>query len=228
MKTYIIADVHGEFEKLLACLKAVNFDYEKDKLIQLGDVVDRGANSYKVVKELLKIKNLVAIRGNHDATWMESIETGQNILYSQGGRETLLSYTRDCNCDGDPTKIPVEHQLFFKNQKNYYIDEDNNLFIHGGFNRHETLQEQEEESSNFYWDRDLFLSALSYESMKDHTHKFKYKQEFNTIFVGHTPTTYWDSLVPMKAANIINLDTGCGKGGLLTIMNLQTKEYFQF
>ena len=38
---------------------------------------------------------------------------------------------------------------------------------------------------------------------------------------------YWNITTPMQAANIINLDTGSGKGGLLTIMNLETKEYWQ-
>jgi serine/threonine protein phosphatase 1 len=227
MRKFIIADIHGEYDKLMECLQAVDFDYENDQLIQLGDIVDRGPKSYECVEELLKINNLIAIRGNHDATWMESFETGKNMLYDQGGRETLLSYTRSTDCENDPTRIPVEHQLFFKNQRNYYIDENKNVFVHGGFNRHQPLEDQQEDESIYYWDRDLFLAALSYEAMKDKTHSFKYKDDINEIFVGHTPTTYWGSSVPMKAANITNLDCGSGKGGKLVIMNLETKEYFQ-
>ena len=55
-KTYIIGDIHGVYDKLINCLQQVNFNYESDTLIQLGDVVDRGPDSYLVVEELLKMK----------------------------------------------------------------------------------------------------------------------------------------------------------------------------
>jgi len=222
-KRYVLGDIHGEYKQLMAVLKAVDFDYENDHLIQLGDVVDRGAESFECVEELLKIKNLIAIRGNHDATWFDSLRTGtQNILFNQGGKQTYASYIKHC---GTLDAIPNAHLQFFKNQFAYYQDGHKNLFIHGGFNRHKMLEYQEQ---NIYiWDRDLWLAALSYEAMKDQTHPFKYKDEFKEIFIGHTPTTYWDCPTPMHAANIWNLDTGCGKGGLLTIMNIETKEYVQ-
>lgn len=225
MKTFVLGDIHGMYDKLVEALKLANFDYNNDTLIQLGDIVDRGPKSYECVEELLKIKNLIAIRGNHDATWTGSLDTGKNWLYDQGGRETLLSYTRSTDCGNDPTRIPVEHQLFFANQKNYYVDKDNNLFIHGGFNRHLPLAEQDQEV--FLWDRDLFLAALSYKAMQQNEHPFKYKDNFKEIFIGHTPTTYWNSTVPINAANIWNVDTGSGKGGLLTIMDIKTKEFWQ-
>lgn len=228
-RRFVIGDIHGEYEKFLGVLKLVNFDYKNDLLISLGDVVDRGLKSYECVEELLKIKNLIAIRGNHDATFRDSTINGINILYNQGGRETMLSYQRNYEqCDNNPTKIPFKHYNFFHNiQINYYIDEFNNLFVHGGFNRHKEINKQEE--NVYYWDRDLFLAALSYKSMKKNNHPFKTKTKFNKIFVGHTPTPYWETDQPIQAANIWNIDTGCGKGNYpLTIMNIDTEEYFQY
>jgi serine/threonine protein phosphatase 1 len=225
MRTFIIGDIHGEYNRLMSCLKAVKFDYDNDRLIQLGDVCDRGPDSYLVVEELLKIKNLIAIRGNHDECFFESTKTGRNVLYDQGGRETLLSYTRAVNCDGDPTKIPETHKKFYQDQLPYFIDENNNLFIHGGFNRHLKIKNQD--PNVFIWDRDLWLSALSFQSMKNNEYKFKIKDNFNHVYIGHTPTQYHGSDRPMTAANITNLDTGAGKGGILTIMNLETKEIYQ-
>lgn len=220
MNTYTIGDIHGEVDKLKGLLKLINFDYENDRLIQLGDVVDRGSSSYEVVEELLKIKNLVAIRGNHDSCWFDYLKGLPSVLWNQGANETWYSYERN-------GIKPEVHFDFFKNQVNYYIDEDNNLYVHGGFNRHKHIDEQEEHV--YYWDRDLFLAALSYESMKDNEHPFKMKDEFNTIFIGHTPTIYWEQTTPIKAANIINVDTGCGKGDYpLTAINVRTKEIFQF
>jgi serine/threonine protein phosphatase 1 len=52
--------------------------------------------------------------------------------------------------------------------------------------------------------------------------------KFKNVFIGHTPTTNWNTSQPIFAANIINVDTGAGfKNGRLTIMNLETQEYFQ-
>lgn len=225
MNRYIVGDIHAEYDKFITCLNAVRFDYENDQLIQLGDVCDRGADTFKVVEELLKIKNLIAIKGNHDETFRESLTTGKNILYTQGGKETLSSYTRGTNCNGDPTKIPQKHKDFFENQLWYYKDEENNLFIHAGFNRHKKLEDQD--NTVFIWDRDLFMAALTWQAMEDKTYKFKYKEKLNNIYIGHTPTQYFGQTTPIQAANILNIDTGCGKGGILTIMNLDTKEYYQ-
>ncbi len=57
-------------------MKKSRFDYNKDKLIILGDVVDGGYNSYLVVEELLKIKNKIFIIGNHDKWFTNHIKSG--------------------------------------------------------------------------------------------------------------------------------------------------------
>ena len=85
---------------------------------------------------------------------------------------------------------------------------------------------------------------MSYEAMNDKTHPFKINGDYKTIFIGHTPTTYWNEkeeirngiivqkgnpiTTPIRAANIWNIDTGAAYGGNLTIMNIDTEEYFQF
>lgn len=240
MRRFVMGDIHGDVEKLKAVLKAVNFDYEKDELIQLGDIVDRGLYSYECVEELLKIKNLIAIKGNHDSCFYDSIKFGNpNVLFNQGGKETLQSYIKNCNpekeiffkfsgyhTDFDYDDYPITHVNFFANQKNYYLDQENNFFVHGGFNRHKLIEEETDQEI-FYWDRDFFLAAKSYASMKQNTYPFKIKNNFKEVFIGHTPTTYFGETTPIHVANVWNLDTGCGKGGLLTIMNIETKEYVQ-
>jgi serine/threonine protein phosphatase 1 len=219
-RTFVMGDIHGEDYRLKECLKSVDFDYDNDTLIQLGDVVDRGYDVYECVEILMSIKNLIPIRGNHDEEWLIGLKTGQPTgLWGQGGKETLASYL-------DRKVNPEVHFEFFANQLPYYIDKNNNLFIHAGFNRHYPLVEQTE--LQYYWDRDLWLAALSFGKMREGGYKFKIKDNFKEIFIGHTPTTYFDSTKPMQAANIWNIDTGSGKGGLLTIMNLETKEFNQF
>jgi len=239
MRRFAIGDIHGMHDKLIKCLESVNFDYKNDELIQLGDVVDRGGYSFECIEELLKIKNLKAILGNHDERFFHGLLCGQYDLYNQGAMETLRSYINNCkidkpllpNCEVNMSDIPDSHFRFFKDQLDYYIDEDNNCFVHGGFNRHKLIEETGKTHghiSDLFWDRDLWSSAVGFSRMKNNPHKFKIKNNFKEIFIGHTPTLYWDSEKPMKCANIWNLDTGCGKGGFLTIMNIETKEYIQF
>lgn len=226
MRRFVMGDIHGCHDKLLACLDSVKFNYDNDTLIQLGDVVDRGVDTYMCVETLLSIKNLISIRGNHDEAWLKALKSGDidsNMLWNQGARETSQSYTRR------GIQPEIHFEFFFK-QLPYYIDKDNNLFIHGGFNRHHLLEEQSE--LQYYWDRDLWMAAMGYKAMlrnpDNPRYPFKMKQKFNEIFIGHTPTTYWNSKEPINAANIWNVDTGSGKGGMLTIMNIDTKEFKQF
>lgn len=259
MRTFICGDIHGSYKALLQCIERSGFDYENDTLIQLGDVVDGWNQVYECVEELLKIKNLIHIKGNHDDWFLKFIEYGLHPTnWLQGGEGTLQSY---CNALGKEywvsrvggggyngnlleSDIPVSHRKFFSTQARYYKDNNNNIFVHGGFNRHEPLSNQHE-AQIFWWDRDLWLSALSYNTIKNKTLSFRIKEPCNEIFIGHTATVNWNSKeertkngillsskgdpidYPMHAANIWNLDTGAGFKGKLTFMNLETKEYYQ-
>ena len=240
MSKYVIADIHGEYTKLVKCIESINLTRE-DTLIFLGDYVDRGSQSYEVIEYLIGLANkyqCIFLRGNHDDWWYDYIKTGIHPALQQGGRETLLSYILNCeenygfDRDTYQIKMPDTHVQFFKNLLSYYIDEELNLFVHGGFNRHYLIEEQQ--SDIFWWDRDLLHQARSYSSMRNTEYPFKIKGckegKFKEIFVGHTPVQYFDSTIPLNYSNIWVLDTGAGKfkDGTVTIMNVDTKEFKQF
>lgn len=242
-RTLVIGDIHGNYKGLIQALQRSNFDYENDTLISLGDVVDGHSQSYEVVEELLKIKNLIAVKGNHDDWFNTWIKTGNNPTnWGQGQAATGYSYMRYL---GIPETlnglmynliyqdVPFEHRKFFATQLPYYLDNENRLFIHGGFNRHYPLDEQDE--FTFWWDRDLWGQALSYKSMTGnpkpdgtfHKPKFKMVGDFKEVFIGHTSTQFWGENQPMNAANIWNMDTGGGWFGFVSIMDINTKEVWQ-
>lgn len=224
-RRFCLGDLHGELDKLKECLQLVNFDYEIDELIQIGDICDRGPDVYGCVEELKKIKNLICLRGNHDEEWLYYLKEGLLGMTGQGAEETLLSYT-------NIGLAPHVHLDFFKNQKKYYIDEDNNLFVHAGITRNRKITEQHE--LTLYWDRSMFKEAINAEringkteDVRDHV-QFKTEENFAKIFIGHTPTLHWGIETPFKAMNVINVDTGCGKGPFpLSIMNIDTEEFWQ-
>lgn len=225
-KTYVLGDLHGRYDKLINVLKLANFDYETDTLISLGDIVDRGPDSYLCIEELLKIKNLIAIQGNHDECWFRSLKSGQisdGLLWKQGAINTYQSYL-------DAGINPEIHFDFFNNQIKYHIDSEKRYFVHGGFNRHYPI-DQQMDPTVFTWDRDLWGQVLSYKNMNEEAKKYPFKiyGKPKEIFIGHTPTLYWNNPQPMQAENIWNIDTGCGKSkeALLTIMEVETKQFYQ-
>ena len=242
-KTFCVGDLHGNYKALLQCLERSNFDYENDKLIQLGDIVDGWSETVECVKELMKIKNLILIKGNHDDWFMRWVKTNRHPAnWQQGGKPTLKSYISNFNPNAEliehyslnqtsflPSDVPQKHIDFFNQMKPYHI-EDNNLFVHGGFNRHFDIEDSVYNSENvLMWDRDLWMSALSFQSMSKNSidARFNMYNKFDNVFIGHTSTINWGTTEPMNAANIWNLDTGAGYKGRLTIMNVETKEYFQ-
>lgn len=235
-KTFVIGDIHGAYKSLKQCLERSEFDYENDILISLGDICDGWNEVYECIEELLKIKNLIIIKGNHDDSFIHWMNTGKHIYsWLQGAYSTAESYIRHADrkiniyphnggfiTDLTYIDLPVSHREFFNKMKYYYIDSKNRGFVHGGFDRHFTIPDNV--ISTLMWDRELFNQALSH-SEKDKP--FKIKGDYTEVYIGHTTTEHWGKIIPMKAANIWNLDTGAGWTGKLTIMNIDTKEYYQ-
>lgn len=98
--TYVIGDVHGEFD----CLRRLVEKLPKEsKLIFVGDLVDRGRKSKEVV-EFVKNNNFLCVLGNHEKMMIEYVDEFEKtypnlpcmIYYHRwihnGGKQTLLSY----------------------------------------------------------------------------------------------------------------------------------------
>lgn len=229
MRRFVLGDVHGRYSALLEVLKKSKFDYKKDKLIVLGDIVDGGNKTFEVVEELLKIKNLVFILGNHDIWFMNAWgqELVPNLWVHQGGDKTLESYRLPTKVQGyvvddtelpKPLLIPITHQDFF-NTGVYYFVEDNMVFVHGGFDPKVPIEKQTKEFIT--WDRELIQISKS-----------EPIAQYLKVFVGHTTTQMISDVhknwtKPIKYTNLICMDTGAGWNGKLTIMNIDTEEYWQ-
>ena len=238
-RTFVMGDIHGAYLALRQCLERSGFDYQKDTLIQLGDVVDGYGESFETVEELLKIKNLISIIGNHDAWFAEFIQTDFHpYFWNYGGEATIRSYLAQTGKLGtcfrtgtgfktslNSSDIPPRHRKFFNSQKLYYIDEKGNCFVHAGFKQNIPFSAQEH--TEYYWNRKLWEDAIGYKLAGMSSDKFEMATTFTHIFLGHSSTTNWESDKPLTAMNITNLDTGAGHSGRLTIMDIETREYWQ-
>ena len=216
MKRFVIADIHGNFKALKQCLEISKFDYDKDLLISLGDEVDGYPDSFLVVEELMKIKNIILCRGNHNEWFLNWVKTGStpSIWFRQGGDATLRSYNFTVN---------MKHYNYLNSAVKYYRSKDNKFFVHGGYDIN--FNPLKQELNEYVWNRSLIYVAKNPErhTTKQLTNLFK----FNEIFVGHTTTEHFNSKEPLNFSNLWMLDTGCGWQGRLTIMNVDTKEYYQ-
>uniref|UniRef100_UPI00286E8F8F metallophosphoesterase n=1 Tax=Chamaesiphon sp. VAR_69_metabat_338 TaxID=2964704 RepID=UPI00286E8F8F len=65
MRSIVIGDIHGCYNELLDLLAKVSIS-DTDRLISLGDIVDRGADSVKVYDFLKNRPNSIVLMGNHE------------------------------------------------------------------------------------------------------------------------------------------------------------------
>ena len=211
MKTFVIGDIHGAHKALIQCLERSNFDYTQDTLISLGDVADGWPETFECFEELLKIKHLIYVRGNHDQWLKDWLHRGKqpDIWTMQGGQNTLKSYLKE-----DPRKWK-KHLDFLSKTPFYYVDPKNRCFVHGGVSQVHTPIE-ECDKMFLAWDRELW----------DNRHHLQPIPEFKEVFVGHT-SIYRFSHFPANYANVWFLDTGGGWEGKLTIMDINSHEFWQ-
>lgn len=239
-RIFCLGDLHGNYRAFKQVLERSGFDYNNDLLITLGDIVDGYSETYECVEELLKIKNRIDIRGNHDEWFVHWLYQGIHpASWNQGGKATYKSYWKHCKPNealGDsyhlnPADVPRSHMRFFTEQQTFYVDDQNRLFVHGGFNRHFSISDKTFNHRDILiWDRDLIMQAMSSAARtqeEQKKHPFKTKDNFSKIFVGHTSTIYWGDNKPIKAGQVWDLDTGAGWQHKLTIMNVNTEEYWQ-
>ncbi len=248
MRTLVVGDIHGGLRALKQVLERCEFDNSKDKIIFLGDYSDGWSETAELIEFLIELNiksesRHIFLRGNHDA-WAEEWIKYENInpnWYNQGGKSTIDSYIRT-NLQND-----IKHLNFYNSLHNYYIDNENRGFVHGGFTSRKGLG-HEPNQSIYYWDRDLWALAMithgkihEFNGIENYRRFEKHKE----LFIGHTTTMMYNNkphypefnnpdqnkqgyiTVPMNRCNVWNLDTGAGFSGKLTIMDIDTKEYWQ-
>ncbi|KDN55233.1 metallophosphoesterase family protein [Flavobacterium seoulense] len=226
MRTLVIGDIHGGLRALHQIIERAKVT-SKDKLIFLGDYVDGWSQSPEVIDYLIQLNitnDCVFIRGNHDELllhWLKD-NTDNLLWYNHGGEATVIAYEKV----SDATK--QSHILFLQSLKDYYLDDQQRLFIHAGFTNMNGIN-FEYFPRLFYWDRTLWETALALDPNMLPT-DLLYPKRFtlyNEIYIGHTPVTRIGETVPIKKACIWNVDTGAAFKGPLTIMDIDTKEFWQ-
>ena len=182
-----IGDIHGEITKLESLIENLHLQ-NGDKLIFLGDYIDRGLFSKQVVDKVIELSKYYEcefLMGNHEYNMMRASEGDEKIIplfYINGGYRTVDNY-------GDIENILKIHGDFYTNLKYYYLTDDF-LFVHAGIHPQKPLEDQEE-----------FKMLTIRDDFINHKHILKQK-----VIFGHTPFE-----TPHVEDDKIGIDTGCGK-----------------
>lgn len=122
MKQYnIIGDVGGRFDELMALIELMP---KGATIVLVGDLVDRGPDSYKVVEWAKNTSNVISLKGNHEDMMIEAAIWGghDNDHSRNGGLATLKSYGVP-----DPIEYPKSH-IKWMNELPIFL-KDEGLFV---------------------------------------------------------------------------------------------------
>jgi serine/threonine protein phosphatase 1 len=178
--TYVIGDVHGRSGLVDQLLRDIPWDPQRDKIVFLGDLIDRGDDAPGVIDRVMKLvrenPNVVVLRGNHEQMLLDCLDYGeyQWLIPDNGGLATLKAYGIEPDGLEDATdiRIPDEHIEFMRTMPFFHEDEQA-LYVHAGLvvGTHPS----DIDPDVLLWTRDL-------DFYKNYAGKL--------CFFGHTPTQY--------------------------------------
>ncbi|MDI7743676.1 metallophosphoesterase [Lysinibacillus fusiformis] len=189
-KVFVIGDIHGCYSLLESIL--TKWNPEEEQLVFLGDYLDRGPDSLKVVQKVMELSkdyDVVTLSGNHEQLflgWLEKPEELSEYYFNPkvGGAATVQSFYNDPNLNIASNNFSVKELTskiqkeqskiveFVKGLRRFYLWGPF-LFVHAGISSiAENFRDTKEE--DFYWIREEFYNV---------PHKAK-----EIVVFGHTPT----------------------------------------
>lgn len=206
MSTYVMTDIHGHFDAMKRMLDKIGFSKE-DRLICAGDYIDRGPNSYEMLRWIESPgENIVLVRGNHDEEFRYCVEVMGMILRKRGldpasVEDTLAVYgtvrkiTSYFDLYGTIGNLVKERRMAFEQlsvwaecvgKMPYYyetvMNERRCIVVHGGYIESLGCLEGRDTDDSYDSLEDFYLKA------RDDAYMYG-GVEHGMILAGHTPTT---------------------------------------
>jgi serine/threonine protein phosphatase 1 len=222
-RLYCVGDIHGRDDLLRQMAERIETDVQDQSFDQvatvfLGDYVDRGLGSNKVLEQLSRSQwptSIVALAGNHEDLLTAFLDDGEilTVWRGLGGLETLHSYGVDVrmaraswDCEAVQAAFaalfPEHHRQFLANLKTSSAVGDY-FFCHAGVRPGVPLDRQDR--NDLLNIRDAFLSS--------------HAEHGKLVVHGHTP-----SADPEIRPNRIGIDTAAYATGRLTCLVLENDQ----
>jgi serine/threonine protein phosphatase 1 len=214
MRTLAVGDIHGCSIALDAVL-ALAAPEPDDRLITLGDYVDRGPDSRGVLDRLTALYDtgrLIPLRGNHDQMMLMAREGKDRRMWlCCGGLQTLESYGHvisDIISGEDYDDIPDRHWRFLAVDCRDWYETETHFFVHAS--AYPDLSLEEQPSYMLLWEK--LDEAVQHISGK-------------VMVCGHTRQVEG---LPLDLGSTVCIDTGVyAEHGWLTCLHVETGRYWQ-
>jgi serine/threonine protein phosphatase 1 len=207
-KIFVVGDIHGCLDMFSRLMDKIEWEPAKDRLIFIGDYIDRGRDPKGVVDYILALTQrsdrIECLIGNHEAIFLDYLSgKDRGLFLFNGGWTTIESYQGNTLKSPDAL-VPEDHLAFYRSLKTYVELEDFYL-VHAGFRPGVAIENQSLE--DMVWIRERFIYS-------------EYDFGKKVIF-GHTPFSE-----PLVTKNKIGLDTGAVYGNRLTCLELPKMKFY--
>ncbi|RHX94817.1 serine/threonine protein phosphatase [Leptospira yasudae] len=199
MRDIIIGDIHGCYEELILLLKEVGYT-KNDRIISVGDIVDRGPDSLKVYEFFKGNPQHVVVMGNHENKHVNQVLSySQEIVKLQFGDRysEFLKWAKDLPC---------------------YFETDSAIIVHASLEPDVALEEQRKEVLIGSTSGEKYLTNKY--GLEDWTNLYKTQKP---ILFGHRVV---GDIVQKYGDNIYGIETGACFGGYLSAITLPDFKIF--
>ncbi len=222
--TYIISDIHGEYDLFLKLLDKIKFS-ASDKLYICGDIVEKGSHSIKLAKLISRLPNAKCIAGNHEYAFLKYY---WGLMQSSPSDFDEILRKLQAYFPDDGYLLDWELVDWFEALP-YYIEEREFICVHAGVSL----------------DRERFILPLEKATPEQLVYDRTFKEaavlpkDGKCVFFGHTPTINmgWESKIKPylregargdKVSDYykIHLDLGTWISGVLGCFLIETCQSF--
>ena len=204
-KTLIVGDTHGCFREFSALLKKAGYKRQNMRLILLGDMINRGPDSLKVL-QWVKANGAEAVRGNHEQAFIDGLK----------GKRPLGAILKKLKKDmGGDLKLWRE----WLEALPFYIEEENWTALHGGL-----IPGQKPKNS----DPHLLMNIRTWDGRGEDIQN-PANPAWHSFYKGEKLIVYglWAAQGLKIKRNSMGLDTGCVYGGALSGLILPERRIVQ-
>jgi serine/threonine protein phosphatase 1 len=243
-RTFAIGDIHGDMDALERVLALFPPLEKSDTIVFVGDYIDRGPQSKEVIAFVRRLPDeiparVVALRGNHEDAWLRVIDRGWpefSLPASNGCLATLRSFSvvpRDRHelVTNDELPALLDGSFFppdvvaWMRSLPFYFEDQHAIYVHAGLPRtHGSFPHpsQVQSPASLLWCRDESFFRLYRGKLVifGHTATELLPPELSW-YTPEDPTDLW------AGPCTIGLDTGCGKGGYLTGLELPSLRVYE-